>query len=53
MSKCIIVSKIFYCLSIFGFVTYLITNKSAYMAIGGFSLIVASSLVIIDSKKNK
>ena len=53
MSKYIIISKIFYLIAIAGFVTYLCTNKSAYMMVGGLSLIMGSVLMIIDKKKNE
>ena len=50
MSKYIIASKIFYLIAIIGFITYLCTSKSAYMMVGGLSLIVGSTLMIIDKK---
>ena len=50
MSRYIIASKIFYLIAIIGFVIYLCTSKSAYMMIGGLSLIVGSTLMIIDKK---
>ena len=53
MSKYIIASKIFYLIAIIGFVTYLCTNKSAYMMVGGLSLTVGSILMLIDKKKNE
>jgi len=53
MSKYIIVSKIFYVIAIIAFITYLCTSKSAYMMVGGLSLIMGSLLVIMDKKKNE
>ena len=53
MSKCMIISKIFYVLAIIFFVTYLCISKSYFMALGGVSLIIGSILMMIDGKKNK
>ncbi len=53
MSKYLIISKIFYVIAIIGFVTYLFVNKSAYMMVGGLSLIMGSIFMIIDKKKNE
>ena len=53
MSKCLILSKIFCLIAVFGFITYLCSSKSVYMALGGLSLTIGSILLIIDEKKNE
>lgn len=48
-----IITRIIYGLSICGFITYLITNNSMFMFIGGLLLIVASIMQIMFVNKKK
>lgn len=45
-----IIIKVFYALSALGYITYLFTEKSAFMFCGGLFLIVASIMLIINNK---
>ena len=46
-----IIIKVFYALSALGYITYLFTEKSAFMFCGGIFLIAASLMLIINNKK--
>ena len=53
MKKSEIIIKILYTLSALGYITYLVTQKSAYMFCGGLLMITASLLLLIYNKKEK
>lgn len=48
-----IIIKIFYVLAIIGYLTYLFTQKTAFMFCGGLFMIIASIMLIINNKKKK
>lgn len=49
-----VIAKIFFCiLSLMSFITYFLTEKSAFMALGGVFLIVAAVVYAFEINKSK
>ena len=53
MNKSTIISDIFFTLAVIFFLTYLFTKRSGFMACGGVSMIIGSTIMIICAKKSK
>ena len=53
MKKEEIIIKVLYALSALGYITFLATNKSAFMFCGGLLMIAASIMLNINNKDKK
>ncbi len=53
MNKSTIICDIFYVLAVIFFLTYLFTKRSGFMALGGISMLIGSTIMLLNTKKSK